>query len=183
MEDGIIKVKCPYCGSVLKIKKINNYNALLKCPACRQSATLSDYKVVVNKEPDKTICSTECGDEKNYTIGEICLLPEGSAQSFKLKVGRNVIGRKCSSSKSDFQIDTNGKNRMSREHLVIDVKNDPYLGYIHCASLYKEKVNDTFIRNEKIEYGDCVIVKNGDIIKLPDASILFRMRDGDETEI
>lgn len=184
MEEVAVKVKCPYCGSVLNIKRINNYNIVLKCPVCKQSAALSDYKSVMSKQSaDNTEYSTEINDGKNYIIGEVILLPEGSAPSFKLKLGRNVIGRKCSSSKSDFQIDTNGKNRMSREHLVIDVKNEPHIGYIHCVSLYKEKVNDTFIGNEKLEYGDCIIIKNGDIINLPDASIMFKMRDNDETEI
>ena len=103
--------------------------------------------------------------------------------TFQLKPGRNVIGRKSANSRANFQIHTGEKRSMSREHILIDVKNHPSKGLIHCVSLCKEKVNKTFVGSEQLLYGDCIILKPGDIIKLPDAVLIFDIPDEERTII
>ena len=72
---------------------------------------------------------------------------------------------------------------MSREHLVIEIKKIPGKGFVHCASLYKEKVNPTFIGQNKLEYGDCVILHHRDLIRLPDVEARFEIPDNEATDI
>ena len=52
----------------------------------------------------------------------------------------------------------------------------------HYLSLYKEKVNKTFVGNEPLVYGDCIILNHGDIIKLPDADLRFEIPNEDDTD-
>jgi hypothetical protein len=71
---------------------------------------------------------------------------------------------------------------MSREHVVIEVKRVAGKGFVHYLSLFKEKVNRTCINNDVLEYGDCVILKHGDIIHLPGIDLKFELPDSDETD-
>ena len=71
---------------------------------------------------------------------------------------------------------------MSREHLVLEVKKVIGKGFVHYASLYKEKVNETMINNELLEYGDSIVLKSGDKLRLPDATIVFEIPDDEGTE-
>ena len=125
---------------------------------------------------------TGIGDSRNQkNIGLIQIV--GSNLTFQLKLGCNVIGRKSANSGANFQINTGEKRSMSREHILIDVKKHPSKGLIHCVSLYKEKVNKTFVGSEQLLFGDCIILKPGDIIKLPDAELKFDIPDEERTII
>ena len=66
---------------------------------------------------------------------------------------------------------------MSREHLVIEVKDVDGRGTVYQASLYKRNVNPTFINKEQLTFNDCVILHEGDIIDLPDASLKFTIKN------
>lgn len=175
-----IRIKCPKCGVVLKIKP----NASLKdknitCPVCKESSPFIAYKTIqkteeqgtdyyqrTNYKPEETIRST---DFTNEPIGKLKV----SGTYYKLNLGRNIIGRKADASKADIQIPAG--NRVSREHLVIDVKEVGSVGFVYYVSLYKERVNDTFINENILEFGDCLILKNEDQIHLPDITITFEI--------
>ena len=124
---------------------------------------------------------TDIGKGLNFTLGKLTVMPSGP--SFQLKPGKNVIGRKSPQSIADFQILTEGSKRLSREHLLIEVKKMSGKGFVHCASLYKEKTNPTQIGNEPLVFGDCVILHHGDIIRLPDVNVKFEIPDEEMTEI
>lgn len=196
-----IKVKCPCCGAVLAIMKQENVeNKAVTCPICKERSPLVQFKVLgepvsnpapqpkpapqpVHKpepQPDQNSSSTEFdpGTIINLTnTPGILVRIDESAEDIVLKVGKNVIGRKVScGTNADFMIATPGKNRLSREHLVIEVKQAGNNGFVHNVSLYKEKVNDTYVGTEKLEYGDCLRLEDGDIIKLPDATLKFVLK-------
>lgn len=193
------KIKCPCCGAILSIKPVPGIEGKnVKCPVCNSNSPYKLYKNVdvqqrtqsehteypgFSKEKQSVKEETEFRTNTlNYTFGEIKVLNSNVA-SFRLKTGKYIIGRKANSSIADFQIPTDGNNRMSKEHIVIEVKKVPQKGIVHYISLYKEKVNDTFLNNDKMSYGEIVILKNGDIIKLPDASLRFEINDEEGTEI
>ncbi len=141
------------------------------------SSSYNDYSIYNNNYEEKT----QVNVLPRFTFGELSVL-NSDAPKLKLKTGKFIIGRKANSSMADFQIQTEGSNRMSKEHIVIEVKKVPQKGVVHYISLYKEKVNDTFINDEKMFFGDCVILKNGDIIKLPDATLKFEILDDEGTD-
>lgn len=191
----IIKIKCPFDGAVLSVK---NQPGLEKknvtCPVCKHKYPFTSFRLLTPKSaPDDSgteYPGTEehtsyaygpAAGEMNLTLGKLHLV--GSGISFQLRPGRNVIGRKGSKSQADFQIDMGEKRAMSREHIVIVVNKVPGKGFVHYISLFKEKVNKTFIGEDQLLYGDCIVLNHGDMIKLPDATIRFEIPDDEATDI
>ena len=195
MEE-IIKIKCPYCGAVLSVKNqadIESKN--VTCPICKQKSPFTDFKRIVDKMEDEhtqypggeektsyqksSDPGTDIGRRLNFTLGKLKVMPTGP--SYQLKNGKNIIGRRASQSSADFQIATGENKRLSREHLVIEIKKVQGKGFVHYASLYKQKTNKTYIGTELLEYGDCIVLNDGDIIKLPDVNIKFEIPDEEGT--
>ena len=174
------------------MKQENVENKAVTCPICKERSPLVQFKVLGEPvsnpapqpkpapQPGQNSSSTEFdpGTIINLTnTPGILVRIDESAEDIVLKVGKNVIGRKVSiETNADFMIATPGKNRLSREHLVIEVKQAGNNGFVHNVSLYKEKVNDTYVGTEKLEYGDCLRLEEGDIIKLPDATLKFVLK-------
>lgn len=200
--DEIIQIKCPFDGAVLSVKNqpgIESKN--VTCPICKHKYPFTQFKRVYqtnsNDDPDTEYPGGEGektryahGDnssedtdlgQMNFTLGRLKIL--GGSGSYQLKPGRNVIGRRGQKSEANFQIDTGEKRSMSREHIVIEVKKVPNKGFVHYISLFKEKVNKTYIGNEPLIYGDCVVLAHGDVIKLPDANLKFELPDDEATDI
>lgn len=173
-------IKCPKCSAIITLKTQSELKGkMIKCPACKEIQMFESYKTTTDND-----YHTEVGEFDNFIIGELHVV-NARLEPFKLKIGRNVIGRKADSSKADIQLPVNmGKSRISREHIVIDVNKVIGIGYVHSVSLYKEKVNDTYINNEKLLAEDSLILSDGDIIMLPDnMCIKFIIPDSDLTDI
>jgi len=190
----IIQIKCPWCSatlSVLRQKDMESKN--VTCPACGQKSPFVKFKATqaatdnddgCTKYPPKNNATDQTATELpkiNLRIGRLNI--QNTGISYQLKTGRNIVGRKALSSSADFQIPTGDNNTMSREHLIIEVKNIPGKGFVHYVSLFKERLNKTFVDNEQITYGDCVILNNGDSLRLPGATLLFELPDNDATTI
>ncbi|MCD8291354.1 MAG: FHA domain-containing protein [Prevotella sp.] len=175
-----IKIGCPKCGAILEVKYESGIEGkFVTCPVCKKNSPFSSFKKIVNNnnnQGDHTIVNA--GNE-NYTLGELHVI--SSSIKFRLNPGRNIIGRKSSSSSATFQLPCTSK-RMSREHLVIEVKKVPGKGYVHHVSLNKEHVNPTYIGNTLLEYGDKLVLNDRDIIHLPDMDIRFEIPDSDKTD-
>lgn len=177
MEKEIIKIKCPNDGDILTVQKVPGIESkYVTCPTCKQRMKFTDFKVIQDSEEETTIF----GGGKNLIIGKLKVKSTGA--SYQLKIGKNVIGRKSPKSSADIQIDC-PNNRMSREHLIIEVKKSPTEGFIHYARLFKGHVNATFVGDLELEEGDEVILKNRNVIKLPDVDVEFTLPDEDETDI
>lgn len=172
-----IKIKCPNDGGILTVQKVIDIESkFVTCPTCKQRMKFTDFKVIQDSEEETTIL----GMGKNMIIGKLTVKSTG--QSYQLKMGKNVIGRKSPKSSADMQIDC-PNNRMSREHLIVEVRKTPTEGFVHYARLFKGHVNATFVNDLELEEGDEVILKNKNIIKLPDVDVEFTLPDEDETDI
>lgn len=193
--DEIIKIKCPFCGTVLSVKNQPGIeNKHVTCPICKNKYPFTEFKRTtpscqedtdteypgMDRKHEEEHTTTEL-PQMNFTLGRLKVV--GTAKAFQLRTGRNVVGRKSVKSQADFQIDTAEKRAMSREHLLIEVKKMPAKGFVHYVSLCKEKVNKTFIGNEPLVYGDVLILGHGDVIRLPDATLKFEIPDDEATEI
>ena len=197
--DDIIKIKCPYCGTVLSVKNQSGITSKsVTCPVCKQKSPFTDFKKVIDKDNDEQTQYPDENDKKssykassdpgtdissglNFTLGKLRVLPSGP--SFQLRLGKNIIGRNASNSSADFQIPVESSKRLSREHLIIEIKKVQGKGFVHYASLCKQKVNKTLIGNELLEFGDCIVLNDGDIIKLPDINVKFEIPDEEGTDI
>lgn len=195
MYKEISRVKCPHCGSVLTIKS-HYLNVVgdkkLKCPTCQEISLLSQFvRLSSDNQSEESVYKNSPHNSNGSMAHENTVLRErskeqpknenvigvlkikGSNDIYQLLEGRQIIGRQASSSQAQIQINTGDARRLSREHLVIEVQSDVQGGFRHIASLCKEKSNATFINNDKLEFGDRVILRNGDIIRLPDIIMVF----------
>lgn len=179
----IIKIKCPWCNAVLSVKDSpDNVVKSVTCPICKKVSKFSEFRTVNQRsEEDCTQYGFVTPKQENNTVGSIISPTDGHVH--QLNIGRNVIGRKASNSSANIQIDTGSSKRMSREHIVVDVKDVPQKGMTHYVSLVKEKVNETYVAGQRLSYGDCIILKHGDKLELPDCTLVFEIPDADATEI
>ena len=181
-----LDVKCPWCSATLRIRKTPGMDGKnITCPNCKNTNHFSKFKLVVPIEESETQLPSPDGGlpqaKENLLIGRLIIPLTGS--SYQLLPGKNIIGRKASASTANFRIEAGDNKRMSREHLIIEVGRVPSMGYTHLVSLYKEKVNKTFINSTELLWGDTLILQHGDVIKLPDVDIRFELPDEDATQI
>ena len=119
----VIKIKCPWCNAVLSVRdNPDNEGKSVTCPVCKKNALYSQFKRVDLAPKIDEGCTQYAVSQNIQYVEEIGILKSTkSGQSFQLKLGKNVIGRKAANSSASIQIDTNGDKRMSREHIIIEV--------------------------------------------------------------
>ena len=176
------------------VKRVPNIeNKAVNCPVCNRKSPFVEFKQPTTTDEETDFGSnsahgkgrasdrkTETFNRGHNSIGQITVISTG--QTFKLKHGRNVIGRKADSSQATIQIDTGENRRLSREHLVIDVRPlpaGPYSIYGHVVYLYKEQVNKTLINGSQLLPGEEIALKYGDRIELPDLVLRFDVDEDD----
>ena len=176
----IVKVKCPKCGSILKIGKRDGMeNMNLTCPLCGYKDLFKIYIPVdsqqtINKEDtDFNGDKTQLNDKtevmkKSMTIGRL----RCNGKVYALSEGENIIGRKAETSKATIQI-ADETRKISREHITITVISVGKNTVQHRLQLCKKDVNTTLLNNEKLQPGDIMILNNGDVITLPGAKLVF----------
>lgn len=191
--DNAIRIKCPSCGAVLTVRNTPGIEKKkVTCPICKKTHPFVDFtnasdpstlRRPANKLniPDSVEESTKI-ETSNFSIGRLAI--EGTSIKYQMKPGRNIVGRRSRNSIADFQIDTGEERSMSRQHLLVEVKKVPNRGFVHYMSLCRANVNPTTINGCPMTFGiDCVILHNGDVIKLPGATLRFEIPDEDATEI
>ena len=126
---GTIRVKCPNCGKVLKVKEeIASRNVKMKCPVCGIVEAVSAFEPYVppakperNAEEDKTQIAGFQNDTSGYFFDERTYLkyyiPDGK---------KSLFGRKSlqSESKADVPVDVNYPEGLdlgiSRSHFWVE---------------------------------------------------------------
>lgn len=189
MEGEIIKIKCPQCGTLLSVKPFEGIQSKkVTCPVCKYTGLFTTFRLQAPAQQPVDHTQYHAynaggqdspNEARNDQPGQLRVVPTG--QTFKLRLGRNVVGRKAATSNADIQLPTGDSKRMSREHIVIDVKKVPQKGLVPYISLYKEKVNATGVNGEELLYGDTIVLKDGDVIELPDLKVKFEIPDEDAT--
>ena len=191
MEPQSIKVKCPCCGTPLGIKIASGKEPKnIKCPVCKQISPFQSFvKINLGRQEEHTEYPGEeeptipfINEGPNFTLGQLVVM-DSDLPAFRLKVGKNVVGRKANASSADIQLSVGESKRLSREHLTIEVKKVPGKGFVHIASLYKLKSNATYVNDNILEYGDTVILQHGTVLRLPDITLQFVLPDEDGTEL
>ena len=166
-----LRIKCPCCGAVLTVKNLPGIETRkVRCPLCKESSPFLSFQAL--SKPKKAEDSTKLSSNFTISVGQVKI--EGSQEApYQLSLGKNIIGREAAGSSTHIQIPAKGTKSMSREHLIIEVKEILGKGIVHYVSLYKEQVNITKINGQQLEYGDRVILKHGDTIQFPDTALIF----------
>lgn len=168
----VIKIGCPKCGAVLSVQDMPGIEAKhVTCPICKSKGLFTSFRRIEDKDNETQIPDTL--SSKPDGMAGIGVLLVGDKE-FPLRSGRNEIGRAAAGNTANVQIPAHlTSKRMSRQHIVIEVKQLPSGYYQHQISLYKPEVNSTYLNNEKLAYGDTFVLLPGSIIKLPDCEVRF----------
>lgn len=188
----VITVRCPHCSARLAVRNRPGIESrTITCLACGERSPFGKFirinaaSVKPQQQGEHTQYKTDTPPaaetaQQPLLIGVLKL---GEQESFRLKPGKNIVGRQAAGSSATIQLPTGESKRMSREHLVVEVKRVAGKGFVHYASLYKEKVNATLISGARLEYGDAIVLQPGDTIQLPDVTLRFELVSGEETDI
>lgn len=180
-----IRLKCPVCSAVLEAKDDPaNLGKNIICPNCKQKNKFESFKRIVPKqipiapEDDHTQLSVVPKSPVGY------LLDKATGLRYPLKEGKQIIGRKPlkSVSKADIPISTADQG-MSREHLCLQVITGQD-GHYHVFASNAKNKNATEINGVKLENGDSIGIRHGDVIKLCDTRLVYIGTPvNDETEL
>ena len=187
-----MKFKCGKCGELNEIIPDNipgDEFMFVACSYCRIKNKLTKPKKKPVVLPEEVVVTQQLAPEKiNAFVGKMGYLEQPGwvfvhdentqEQSFDLKPGKNIIGRKSSVS-VDIPIKTNDEY-MSRRHCMIEVIEKPGAGFKFLLSDFKA-LNGTFINGiakKKLGTGDIFLLKDGDVIQLGMTKIVVRMNNG-----
>lgn len=185
MSVQTINLKCPHCGAKLRAKMVEGIEKKSPiCPICKEKSPFTEFiKDTVRKDESATDYGIATNSNATQALGHLRVMNDEKATIYNLQEGKNIIGRKASVSNATIQLELPaGANRISREHIVINVvKTAPNI-YKHSVSLYKQQVNETFVCDIELEYGICLVLKHGDVIKMPDITLRFECKDEEAEE-
>ena len=193
--DQFIQIKCPYCGTVLKVKQQPGLEkASITCPVCKKKSPFTDFETVINMDSEETELhggtkqKQDNGDPTtlynplaNTSIG--CLV-EKSGRRWALHLGVNTVGRKLQSNPQQVEVpvsDYTGERKMSRNHAKIEVIQLPNGGVKHVLYNWQNK-NRTYVGGEPIETGDRIVLNDGMVIKFANIDVRFVIEDSDATQ-
>lgn len=181
---GKIYIVCPECRQTLSFNEVPGYqNMVVECPKCHFKANASVYQ---SGERARGASGSD-SSETQLAGGPAFAGPAGLGQirvkdtgeSFVLKPGQNIIGRRASTGSADIKISDD--IYMSRRHARIDAvaKNG---GYEH--RLYEiNALNIIKLNGKPIKRGDILILKFGDVLTFGQTEIVFEEYDEEATRL
>ena len=192
------RIKCPKCGVVLEVKNSKNEEVKqITCPKCKTPLKVTFQKpleaktfLVTPKRP-----TTDSGETQLAGAGGETILGSGlsgatqlytptqkttasakltfEGNDYPLEEGRNIVGRKGTTSKATIQIATEDRY-MSRQHCSITVSTLPDGTKKAVLSNYQNK-NLTSVDGQEIETGDEIRLTNGDRITMGHTTVTFKV--------
>lgn len=188
------RIKCPKCDVVLDVKNSKNEEVKhITCPSCK---TVLQVKFQPQQEPmeAKTFYAppkqpmvengatqivgsgfgaTQLGTFSEKDSSKARLLFSGV--TYPLEEGRNIVGRKASTSTASVQIETSDRY-MSRQHCNITVTTLPDGTKKVVLSNYQNK-NQTTVDGQPIETGDAIRLTDGNSITMGRTTVVFKTRN------
>lgn len=140
----------------------------IKCPGCGSALAVSFIA------EDTTVLGTA----QRHGTGLPALKHNG--REYPLKVGDNTIGRKAVTSSATVQIATDDRT-MSRQHAVIGVVRLGNGRYKSTIRVDKGK-NPTVVEGMAIGDDECIVLNDGDKIRMGSVTVTFTVNTGAEEE-
>ena len=193
----IKQIQCPKCGVVLEVKNSKNEEVKqITCPKCKTPLKVTFQKpleantfLVTPKRPTTGSGETQLAGAGGETVlggglsgatqlytptqkttATAKLTFEGN--DYPLEEGRNIVGRKGTTSRATVQIATEDRY-MSRQHCSITVTTLPDGTKKAVLSNYQNK-NLTSVDGQEIETGDEIRLTNGDRITMGHTTVVFK---------
>ncbi len=188
------RIKCPKCNVVLDVKNSKGLPEMqITCPRCgtnllvkfkQQAAPVEAHTFYARSQQQADNGATQLGDNQSFETqlstspaGEqqessLCLVYQG--ECYPLSLGRNVIGRRGTTSMATVQIATND-HFMSRQHCIINVSTRADGTMKAVISNYQNK-NETAINGRTIATGDAIILQDGNTITMGQTTVTYTIR-------
>lgn len=186
------QVKCTNCGALLNVK--NSKNEVLKtitCPQCKSPLQVKFSPGAVQEPLEaKTVLVNSPSGGSPTVLGGAGLGQSGDTQyapmpniqkqgylscngnRYSLSVGRNIVGRKASSSDAQVQIETTDRY-MSRKHVCIEVIRLADGSNKVFISNDKNK-NATYVNGTKLKADDRFVLTNETQIKMGNTIVTYK---------
>lgn len=187
-----IRIKCPFCGAVLKVRQQPGLErASITCPVCKRKSLFSGFQKVVEQGSEETELpgGSSAGTEKTEVgrpvVSYIGSIVEKSGKRWTLHLGVNTIGRKLQSPPQQVDIpitDYTGEKKMSRCHAKIEVVRLANGAYKHIIYNWQNK-NATSIGGDVMEPADRIVLHNGMVVKLANVDVRFVIEDPEATTV
>lgn len=179
-----MRFKCGKCGTVIDTAKNEqqqldpSYTGVV-CSACKAvNKVLSSRLQQEKKIPPTEVVRPAAADQPEPVPGWIFVHDENTPmQSFDLKKGKNIIGRR-SSVHADIAIETKDEY-MSRRHCMVEVTVNPSGTYDFLLSDLKA-LNGTFLNGtarKRLKPEDMVMLNDGDTIQIGMTKVVIRIRN------
>jgi pSer/pThr/pTyr-binding forkhead associated (FHA) protein/ribosomal protein S27E len=176
------QVQCPQCKTVLSIYAMAK--GVLSCPNCKYQADITSYRSPGQSQEEDSSAdefvtnpNTMPGINGQLLKPGILKLVDGefacTPNIIRLQRGVNTVGRNASSSQASIRLNTQD-HYMSRIHVRIELIMKSDGTFIHNLSDAGSQ-NATWHNDEKLEKGDQIVLKPGDIIKL--GHTVFEFKD------
>lgn len=183
---GEIKIKCPTCGKVLRLRDAPNINAAtFTCPVCKEKHTVGMCQRYVEQARPIALSGDETrigsqpkqygGDETQIGFSSRCAvgaIVDRMGRTYQLRLGINTIGRKANTSTASVQIVTDDRT-ISRSHAIVEVENAG--GKIVHILRNGANKNPSYLNGSLIGHDDQLILNNGDRIKMGNTELTFKI--------
>jgi len=180
------RVNCNSCGVTLDVPQRNGEPFRdIHCPSCKHqlrvtfSAPQSDEQAETvyggmqgTSTPEKS--DDEALTQFTQTKSEHPGMLLCGTETYSLRLGRNLIGRKSNTSNADVQIPTNDF-KMSREHAIINIKRIAD-GSLKALIRNCKKPVTTEVKGMLLDANDEVVLTDGTELKLGNTIIIYRVQ-------
>jgi len=185
----IVTIDCIHCGTKLSLdlSTITLEAFAVNCPKCKKGTNnkLADLKEKAQQQARNSAMMQggENNDKTQVSEGATTMCcgwlivhdEQTSKQTFELKYGKNVIGRKSVTKPCDIMIDTNDM-AMSRQHCIIEARRTPRaMQYIitDIGSLNGIFINANLMQPLKKNMEG--LLKDGDTIQLGHTKVVIKL--------
>ena len=168
----LFNVKCSNCGAMLRIdsNRINPQNPQIRCPKCKNI-----FGVKIPEEKTKIYA----GQESEKALAWLVVHDENvKNQTYSLKKGKQVVGRKSISKPCEIMIECNDEY-ISRNHCEIEVREQN--GRIEVLLSDNKSTNGTWINaKEKVKLGktEKLYLQDNDMLQIGMTKIVLKIKQG-----
>jgi predicted Zn finger-like uncharacterized protein len=169
-------IKCGKCGVQLRVEeaKLHPVQPAVKCPNCQtinrlklpDSAAPTPPPIPSLPQGEATMIFSQPASTHAQELGWLIVHDEQApTQTFPLKLGENIIGRKSTSQPADLMIETQDRY-MSRHHCVLRVALDQRGQYQYLLADLSS-TNGTFMlaKNKRLTEFDEIFLRDGDTMQ------------------
>ncbi len=174
------KIKCPNpdCRVILRIesKHIDPQNPKVRCPKCKKVFYIDMHGKKKPEEKTKILDDTV---SENALAWLVVHDEKAKPQTYSLKKGKQVVGKKNTSKPCDIMINC-ADPYMSRNHCVIEVATDTKRNVIVLLSDC-QSTNGTWLNAEtKVKLGETekIYLQDNDMLQLGMTKVIIKLRQG-----